>query len=58
MAKHKDQVPTFKPGTYLEESMEKRIEDADFDKTGYSYTLSLISGKYVEKKLGFKHYED
>ena len=24
----------------------KRIEDADFDQTGYSYTLSLISGKY------------
>ena len=24
----------------------KRIEDADFDDTGYSYTLSLISGKY------------
>lgn len=25
---------------------EKSIEDADFDETGYSYTLSLISGKY------------
>lgn len=24
----------------------KNIEDADFDDTGYSYTLSLISGKY------------
>ncbi|MBO6245398.1 MAG: helix-turn-helix transcriptional regulator [Anaerovibrio sp.] len=24
----------------------KRIEDANFDDTGYSYTLSLISGKY------------
>ena len=24
----------------------KLIEDADFSKTGYSYTLSLISGKY------------
>ena len=24
----------------------KRIEDADFNETGYSYTLSLISGKY------------
>ena len=24
----------------------KRIEGADFDQTGYSYTLSLISGKY------------
>lgn len=24
----------------------KRIEEADFDDTGYSYTLSLISGKY------------
>lgn len=24
----------------------ERIEDADFEKTGYSYTLSLISGKY------------
>ena len=26
--------------------MPKRIEDADFSQTGYSYTLSLISGKY------------
>lgn len=25
---------------------EKLIENADFSKTGYSYTLSLISGKY------------
>ena len=25
---------------------EKRIEEADFDETGYSYTLSLIAGKY------------
>ena len=24
----------------------KRIEDANFDDTGYSYTLSLITGKY------------
>ena len=24
----------------------KRIEEADFDQTGYSYTLSLIAGKY------------
>ena len=24
----------------------KRIEDADFSETGYSYTLSLIAGKY------------
>jgi len=24
----------------------KRIEEADFNQTGYSYTLSLISGKY------------
>ena len=24
----------------------KRIEEADFSETGYSYTLSLISGKY------------
>ena len=24
----------------------KLIENADFSKTGYSYTLSLISGKY------------
>jgi len=24
----------------------KRIEEADFAETGYSYTLSLISGKY------------
>ena len=26
--------------------MKKNIETADFDTTGYSYTLSLISGKY------------
>lgn len=26
--------------------MQRRIEDADFSQTGYSYTLSLISGKY------------
>lgn len=26
--------------------MKNRIEDADFSQTGYSYTLSLISGKY------------
>ena len=26
--------------------MNKRIEEADFSQTGYSYTLSLISGKY------------
>ena len=25
---------------------DKRIEDADFSQTGYSYTLSLIAGKY------------
>lgn len=25
---------------------QKRIEEADFDETGYSYTLSLIAGKY------------
>ena len=25
---------------------EKRIESADFNDTGYSYTLSLIAGKY------------
>ena len=24
----------------------QKIEEADFDSTGYSYTLSLISGKY------------
>ena len=24
----------------------KRIEEADFETTGYSYTLSLIAGKY------------
>ena len=24
----------------------KRIEEADFEMTGYSYTLSLIAGKY------------
>ena len=26
--------------------IKKRIEEADFNQTGYSYTLSLISGKY------------
>ncbi|MBQ5443752.1 MAG: helix-turn-helix transcriptional regulator [Erysipelotrichaceae bacterium] len=26
--------------------MKKNIEEADFNETGYSYTLSLISGKY------------
>lgn len=26
--------------------MKKTIENADFSETGYSYTLSLISGKY------------
>ncbi len=25
---------------------DRNIETADFDKTGYSYTLSLIAGKY------------
>ena len=31
----------------MEESMnQNRIKDADFSQTGYSYTLSLISGKY------------
>ena len=25
---------------------DRRIENADFSETGYSYTLSLISGKY------------
>ena len=29
----------------------KRIEDADFNETGYSYTLSLISGKVADKTL-------
>jgi DNA-binding HxlR family transcriptional regulator len=35
-------------GTYLEESFMDRnpIEEARFSDTGYSYTLSLISGKY------------
>ncbi|MBQ1478173.1 MAG: helix-turn-helix transcriptional regulator [Erysipelotrichaceae bacterium] len=26
--------------------MKRNIEEADYSKTGYSYTLSLISGKY------------
>ena len=26
--------------------MNKKIDNADFETTGYSYTLSLISGKY------------
>ena len=25
---------------------DRRIENADFSETGYSYTLSLIAGKY------------
>jgi DNA-binding HxlR family transcriptional regulator len=29
----------------------KLIENADFSKTGYSYTLSLISGKYKPVSL-------
>lgn len=34
-------------GTYAEESMNQNcIKDADFSQTGYSYALSLISGKY------------
>ena len=28
------------------ESMNKNIDNADFETTGYSYTLSLINGKY------------
>ncbi len=28
------------------EIADRNIEEADFDDTGYSYTLSLISGKY------------
>ena len=28
--------------------MKKNIEEADFNETGYSYTLSLISGKYKD----------
>ena len=31
----------------------KRIEDADFSQTGYSYTLSLIAGKYKPGVLYF-----
>ena len=34
-------------GTYEQVSdMKRNIEEADYSKTGYSYTLSLISGKY------------
>ena len=34
-------------GTYIQVSdMTKNIETADFRETGYSYTLSLIAGKY------------
>lgn len=36
-------------GTYLKESdnmITPYIEDANFEDTGFSYTLSLISGKY------------
>lgn len=37
-------------GTYLKESeaymISKYIEDANFEETGFNYTLSLISGKY------------
>ena len=34
-------------GTFLEDSKDmKRIDEANFMDTGYSYTLSLIAGKY------------
>ena len=41
------QVPTCQLGTFSEVSYEReRIAEANFEDTGYSYTLSLISGKY------------
>lgn len=45
------QVRTYKKGTILKESVFKEktsgsIEEAHFEETGYSYTLSLISGKH------------
>ena len=48
MGTKSQQVPTFPLGTYPEESLMDRnpIEEARFSDTGYSYTLSLISGKY------------
>ena len=47
----KRQVLLIKTGTILKESvnmscMEKYIKDANFADTGFSYTMSLISGKH------------
>ena len=44
----KTQVPSFLIGTILEESVmiKPYIENANFEDTGFSYTLSLISGKH------------
>lgn len=46
-----NQVPIFLLVTYLKESVgfkmeNKCIRDADFEETGFSYTMSLIEGKY------------
>lgn len=44
----KNQVLSFITGTILEESkmISKYIKDANFEDTGFSYTLNLISGKH------------
>ena len=44
----KIQVLSFKTGTILGESVmiKKYIENANFEDTGFHYTLSLISGKH------------
>ena len=47
MDRKSKQVPSFKKGTIPEVSIGmNRIADAKFADTGYSYTLSLIAGKY------------
>ena len=48
MKRSQKQVPTFLLYTFLEVSIviTNSIENANFSETGYSYTLSLISGKY------------
>ena len=48
MKRSQKQVPTFLLYTFWEVSIviTNSIENANFSETGYSYTLSLISGKY------------
>ena len=48
--KNENQVPSYKIGTIIKESVNMMFRDcvgtANFEDTGFSYTLSLISGKY------------